>query len=125
MRRLAAGLVLVILPFSGVRVICVEVPADAAAPQAPSQQADDISDCEHLCALHHVTSSDADSGSGTRCALSADPSCFNLSGTLAIVPAYQPFTVSIVASAIAVDAPQFYLEPAVAHLGPPPKSVPF
>jgi hypothetical protein len=120
MRRFAAGLVLFILPISGVRVICVEVPVDAAASPdaAPTPAADD---CERLCALRHVAHTDSNDGRGSHCALSTNPSCFDIFGNIAVFHAPDAFEVSLVATPLVDHAPALYLEPSLTHLGPPPR----
>jgi hypothetical protein len=120
MRRFAAGLVLFILPISGVRVICVEVPVDAAASPdaAPTPAADD---CERLCALRHVAHTDSNAGRGSHCALSTNPSCFDIFGNIAVFHAPDAFEVSLVATPLVDHAPALYLEPSLTHLGPPPR----
>jgi hypothetical protein len=112
---------LVILPFSGIRVICFGGPEDAGAASAPAHEAQTGTDCERLCALHRPDAK-SDTGSGPHCALTADPSCFNFFAHIAVVSPQQPLLVSLVAAPVVATAPQLYPEPALALLGPPPKS---
>ena len=119
-RRLVPVLLLA-LPFSGVRVICVEAPAEAAANTEQSASVPATDDCERLCALHHVSATTPDSESGSHCALSTNPSCFDIFGSVAVFHAPQPYGVTLVATPVVERAAALYVEPSPSHPGPPPK----
>lgn len=117
MRTLVLGTLLVILPFSGMRVICVGVPTDVSPSNARTEQG---TDCERLCPLH-LPSVAPSSPDGSDCALSSDASSLGIFASIAVLQPQEPLHVPLVVSAVSADAPRFYLEPALPHLGPPPK----
>ena len=121
MRRFAAGLVLLVLPFSGVRVICVETATDpASTTEVISTPATD--DCARLCALpHRLAASGSEPGSGSQCALSTNPSCFDMFGNIAVAQAPQSFHIAPVTAPFVEHAAALYLEPSLSQPGPPPK----
>jgi hypothetical protein len=116
---------LVILPFSGVRVICFELPAEASAPAA---QAHDLTECEQLCALHRdKTQNPERDGDETRegCALSSGGvvlDCVSFSA-VAVVRAQEPPPAPVLARNVYVESSPLHLEPALTPAGPPPKHV--
>jgi hypothetical protein len=128
---------LVILPFSGIRVICVELPAEDSATEAADHE---LTDCEQLCALHR---DDETAALGSRllalakaqspepeaetmrevCALTADGAildCVAFSA-IAVVAAQQPEETPAIARNLYVDSSRLHLDPALAPAGPPPK----
>ena len=132
LRSLAFVSLLVVLPFSGIRVICIDsaaAGADSAVPETqPAEET--LTDCERLCPFHppasmHTLHADAQSSSdeGADCALSSDAAALQMLATIGVLrPAHLvpvPYVVS--------DAPLFtssvYSEPALALLAPPPKSI--
>ena len=119
---------LVVLPFSGIRVICVAPAAAVADPETKAAE-ETLTDCERLCPFHPPASMqalDVDSPSSSDedadCALSSDAAALQMLGTIAVLRLVEPLTVPYVVS----DAPgyitAFYAEPALVHVGPPPKS---
>jgi hypothetical protein len=125
-RTFAVGALLLVLPFGGIRVICVEAPADPSG-SAASQNEQPLSDCERMCPFHppaetsSVTAHSSDSGDGSDCALSSDGSGLSIVATVAVVRPHQPLQVPVTVSLVIAEAPQLYAEPALALLGPPPK----
>ena len=128
---LAVGALLFVMPFGGMRVVCIDSRPDAGVSPGNTQIAGD--DCETLCALHRESGREKQDGSrstsktdSTRnesgCALSADGASFSLFAIAAVPRPQEPLQVSLVASTLFPDSPQFYLEPALPRLGPPPKS---
>jgi hypothetical protein len=133
LRRLAFVALLVVLPFSGIRVICVDATAAGAdSPAVPETHAAEgtLTDCERLCPFHppaamQTLHADAQSSSDedADCALSSDAAALQMLGMIAVLrPAHLvslPYVVS--------DAPVFtssvYSEPALALLAPPPKPI--
>jgi hypothetical protein len=107
MRGFVLSALFLTLPFTGMRVICV----DAGAP------AETVSDCERLCPLHHVSGT---SGS-SNCALSTDSSSLIVSASTVAIEPEQPERMTSVGSAVAADSPRCCLEPELAHHVPPPK----
>jgi hypothetical protein len=123
MRRLVLGTLLVITPFSGMRVICIDSPTDMSGSSANIQN---ITDCERLCPLHpppDAPSSPTPSGTqnDSDCALSTDTISLSIVASTAVLRPQEPQQVPLVVSAVSADAPWFYQEPALSHLGPPPK----
>ena len=126
-------MLLVVLPFSGIRVICIDsaaAGADSAAVPETHAAEGTLTDCERLCPFHPPASmqslhTDAQSSSDedAACALSSDAAALQMLGTIAVLrPAHlvsMPYVVS--------NAPGFtssvYSEPALALLAPPPKPI--
>jgi len=106
-RNLVLSALLVVMPFSGIRVICV----DANAP------ADTRSDCEQLCARHHLSGT----GSSSNCTLSTDSSSLIIFASTAAAGPEEPLCAPLVASAVFTDSTQCCPEPELAHRVPPPK----
>jgi hypothetical protein len=107
MRTLVLSALLVTMPFSGMRVICV----DASAPAQTG------SDCERLCVRHHLSGT----GGTSNCALSTDESSLIVFASTAAVEPEQPIGVTSVMSEAAAESPRFCPEPELAHQVPPPK----
>ena len=123
MRRLVLGTLLVLTPFAGIRVICVDSPLESSHPVA---RVEAVSDCERLCPLHPPSSSpDAESPGDTQsssdCALSVDGATMSVVLSAAVPRPQVAFPVSALATVVVADSPRLYVEPALAHLGPPPK----
>jgi hypothetical protein len=130
-RMLVVTTLLVIVPFSGIRVICFEMPADASQPAAEGH---DLTECEQLCALHHGETPAADSrlsakaqSPGPRanegCALSTGGivlDCVSFSA-IAVVRAEEPPQAPVLARNLYVESSRLHLEPALTPAGPPPK----
>lgn len=114
MRKLLLGTLLVIMPFSGLRVICVESPAGMSSASPRHEKG---SNCERLCPLHQQSGTER----GSDCALSAGASLPSLFVSVALPMPLDPPQVPLVVAHTYFDAPGFYLEPALTHLGPPPK----
>ena len=113
---------LVILPFSGIRVVCFELPAEESATAAADHE---LTDCERLCALHREDETPAPRAGTTRevCALTADGAildCVSFSA-IAVVRAQQPADAPAIARNLYMDSSRLHLDPALAPAGPPPK----
>ena len=131
LRSLAFVALLVVLPFSGIRVICVDPAAAGADPAAsPETKATEatLTDCERLCPFHPPASmqalhadSQSSSDEDADCALSSDAAALQMLGTIAVLRPADPLTVPYVVSDAPAYATAFYAEPALVHLGPPPK----
>ena len=112
------GMLLVITPFSGIRVSCIDAPTDVSGRlSAPTEIG---ADCERLCPLRQASST-ANTEGGSGCALSADVSSLSLFASIAVLGSPEPLQIPLVVPAVYADSPRFYLEPDLAHLGPPPK----
>jgi hypothetical protein len=132
LRSLAFVALLIVLPFSGIRVICVESPArsdDPATPDATIAAEETLTDCERLCPLHPPSSVPAvhdgqqsSSGTDTDCALSSDAAALQMLGTIAVLRPQAALHVPDLATDAPVARSSVYVEPAIALLAPPPKS---
>jgi hypothetical protein len=118
MRKLVLGTLLVFLPFSGMRVICIGSPTDVSASNARTETG---ADCERLCPLHPSSVAPSSPEDGSDCALSSDASSLGIFASIAVLQLQEPLHVPLVSAPTYSDVPRFYLEPALAHLGPPPK----
>ena len=135
LRSLAFGALLFVLPFSGIRVICIESPAkegSSAVSDAPAESAEEarpLTDCERLCPFHPPTdlqsadpASSGVSGTDADCALSSEAAALQMLGTIAVLRPYGPPVIPDVVTDAPVLAPSTYSDPALALLAPPPKS---
>jgi hypothetical protein len=132
LRNVAFAALLLVLPLSGIRVICVESPSpegDSAVPAtAPEAEAVPLTDCERLCPFHppeSVAAPHADAAStpdeDADCALSSDAAALQMLGTIAVLRPAPPVIVPDVVSDAPVFASSIYSEPTLALLAPPPK----
>ena len=123
-RTLVLSALIAIMPFSGMRVICIDSPADPGST-SPAVQTETGSECERLCPLHQpatARSAPSSSENESDCALSPDSSF--VSSVFAGVAVSRPGEPLQVPQAVAVlyaDSSRFPLEPELAHFGPPPK----
>ena len=135
LRSFAFGTLLLVLPLSGIRVICIESPAQDGYPAAPAAhsetatEARPLTDCERLCPFHppeSMPAADADAAATTSdedadCALSSETAALQMLGTIAVLRSAPSVALPDVVS----DAPGFtssaYDEPSLALLAPPPK----
>jgi hypothetical protein len=115
LRKLLVSALLVVMPFSGMRVICLDPSAEASTAADQDEQS---SDCDRICALHRPI----DSGTGSNCALTADPSSLVIIAGSAVLPWKQPMQLPTVVLLQHDDISQLYLEPGLARLNPPPKA---
>jgi len=124
MRRFVLGALFIVTPFSGVRVICVDSPME---PRHPVARAEAVSDCERLCPLHppSSTSRDTERGGDTEnasdCALSVDGATMSVVAGIAVPQPQGAFPVPAIVTVVVANSPRLYVEPALAHLAPPPK----
>jgi hypothetical protein len=132
LRSLALGTLLLVLPFSGIRVICIEaVPAvsDPAATADGETEAEALTDCERLCPFHppasvqvlHADAASAPSDEESDCGLSSDAAALQMMGTIAVLRSAPPLTVPYVVADIVAAAAVFYSDPALTHFAPPPR----
>ncbi len=123
---------LLVLPFSGIRVICVESPTaiDVAATPAESHTTDDtLTDCERMCPFHppesmqapDAASASATSGDDSNCALSSDAAALQMLGTIAVLGSAPRLVVPLIIADVPVEIAPAYAEPSLIHPGPPPK----
>ena len=133
LRSFALGTLLLVLPFTGIRVICIEsTPAitDPLAPTATQSASAPLTDCERLCPFHPPAFLDAPateaaasrSDEESDCALSSDAAALQMLGTIAVLRPAPPLVVPDVVSDAPISPTAFYAEPALTRLGPPPKA---
>lgn len=135
LRNIALGTLLLVLPVSGIRAICIASPTEGREGQhletvvaETTRESRPLTECERLCPFHppiSAQSSDAQASSGSsdeesECALS-DGAALTMLGNTAVLRPHTPLVVPHVVSAVAVDRVLFYSEPALAHFAPPPK----
>ncbi len=131
LRSLAFGALLCVLPFSGIRVICIESPVPGGSSAAPATQAEaerPLTDCERLCPLHPPESLEAMHGDAASssdeesdCALSSDAAALQMLATIGVLRPAQPVAMPDVESDAPVFTSSVYSEPSLALLAPPPK----
>ena len=115
-RRILIWAVLLITPLTGVRIVCIDAPADltTSAPRVSASQ-----DCDEWCARPPKPQPKRGNVS---CALNADTCNQLLAATVAVVPAYSSPSVQLVPTTVAsVDGPQ-YAAPVILPDSPPPKA---
>lgn len=132
LRSLAFVSLLVVLPFSGIRVICIDsaaAGADSATPETHAAEAT-LTDCERLCPFHppasmHTLDADAQSSSDedVDCALSSDAAALQMLATIGVLRPAHLVSVPYVVSEAPVFTSSVYSEPVLALLAPPPKSI--
>ena len=133
LRSLAFVVLLVVLPFSGIRVICLDSAAagadSAAVPETQAAEAT-LTDCERLCPFHPPASiqtlhaaSQSSSDEDADCALSSDAAALQMLATIAVLRPAHLVSVPYVVSDAPVLTSSVYSEPALALLAPPPKPI--
>jgi hypothetical protein len=132
LRSFAFGALLLVLPFSGIRVICIESPVAEVSSAGPATQAEaerPLTDCERLCPLHPPESLEAMHGDSapssdeeSDCALSSDAAALQMLATIGVLRPAQPVAMPDVESDAPVFTSSVYSEPSLTLLAPPPKS---
>ena len=113
-RKLLIWAVLLLTPFTGVRVVCIDAPADVAETRVTASP-----DCDEVCA--RPLKPQAKRG-GFNCALKADACNQLLASTVAVVPASDAPVLQLVPThVVSVAGPQ-YAAPALFPDSPPPKA---
>jgi len=114
MRSAILGVLIAIMPFGGMRVICVDGPADAPAAHATAAAADD---CTTVCELHRADGS----RDGERCALSTDAASTLVMGGVAVMRPHMPLPLPTVTRVAVLDPRVPLLDPDLPHVAPPPR----
>jgi hypothetical protein len=121
-RKLLASALLLFMPFAGMRVVCVDGPADATGATEQAERGVEA-DCERLCPWHPAESgSPVHSGDRSDCAMTADGASFVVMAATSVLPAQALLQADMIASEAHFEAPQLYVEPGLSHLSPPPKA---
>ena len=112
-RRILIWAVLLITPFTGVRVVCLDAPADATVPEIAASQ-----DCDEWCPRPPKAQPKRGDVS---CALKAGTCNQLLAATVAVVPACSSSSLQLIPTAVtSLDAAQ-YAAPVILPDSPPPK----
>ena len=112
--KLLVCALLAIVPVTGLRMICVDRPVEAADDETrPS----DGADCDDTCARKPAKRSPAPT-----CTLLADGCSVVLIAVVAVVPVHAPVVVRAQPSPFESRSQESYLPPSLAHLAPPPKA---
>jgi hypothetical protein len=132
LRSLAFAALLLVLPFSGIRVICIApapAPGDPAAAPRTEAAEEALTDCERLCPFHPPGSvqalhaeEQASSDGDADCALSSDAAARQMLATIAVLRPQIPLAIPQIVTDAPVFASSVYSDPALALLAPPPKS---
>jgi hypothetical protein len=116
-RRVLLSALVAIMPFSGMRVMCIDVDAPLAETTAPSHA--HTSDCERLCPLPPAV---ADSGSKSDCAMSVDGALIVMTAVIAVSPVQAPVQAPSRISHQFAEPSQLVLDPALVQPNPPPET---
>ena len=111
------GALLLVMPFGGMRVICVAAPQEAANSAEATKP---LTECERLCPLHGLSESSS-SSDNTDCLLSAGASSLMASGTVAVVRSIDPPPAPEPVRVLFTLSPRFAPEPELSRFGRPPK----
>jgi len=131
MKGLLACVLLLLLPLSGVRLVCVELHADGDGKRARAMiAAEDAAaaerECERVCTRHpgaHPPAPPPASTAGVSCVLIPDPGCtFLASVGIAILPAPVVTPGAPAVHPFETSATAGYLPPLLPHRGPPPRA---
>ena len=114
-RNILIWAVLLLSPFTGVRVVCIDAPEIVA----PDSQVAASEDCDEWCARPPKPQSKRGDVS---CALNADTCNQLLTATVAVVPACSSPGVQLVPAAVVSVDGLTYAAPAVLPDSPPPKA---
>jgi hypothetical protein len=120
-RKAVASALLILMPFGGMRVVCVEGPVPAPTRQTDqASEAQHGADCDRLCPWPR--SADANGGSDSDCALTGDDASV---AVIVVTSALTPHVMSdteMAASEPVAEIPPVYVEPSLVHASPPPKA---
>ena len=114
---------LTVMPVTGIRVICVEVPAPAPAHAAPADPAVDAAEPRHHCAGGGSRVDSPDAG-GAQCLFVPQHASVLLLVVepLAVPPAPATIDRHLVPVGPVTEVPTFYLAPSPSPQTPPPKA---
>ena len=115
-RTLVLGALIALMPFSGMRVVCLGTAQAPLTESASSKPVDAQSECERLCPLHQPSSDD-----GSDCALSADGYSLIAFAGIAVAHTAEPPQAPGVARVEYAETPRFLPEPELPGFAPPPK----
>jgi hypothetical protein len=113
MHKLLLWAVLALVPFAGIRVVCIDLPVEVSVPVEGQTEGHA---CKELCARVKAQ------GSGTNCVLSGGGASLLLMESVAVLPARTPLPFETVTARFDAELQDFYLAPLLARHSPPPKS---
>jgi hypothetical protein len=114
-RRILLLALVAVMPFSGLRVWCVDVPPAETTSTSHAH----TSDCERLCPLPPAA---ARSSSESDCAMSVDGSLIIMTAAIAVSPVQEPLQRPSPVSHEFSEPSHLLLEPALVQPNPPPES---
>jgi hypothetical protein len=114
-RKVLLWALVVVMPFGGMRVMCVEAPLAATTAAVHAHD----SDCERLCPLPPAV---ANSGNGSDCAMTVDNSLIIMAAAVAVFPVQPPLAHATFVQHEFADPSRRYLEPWLAQPNPPPEA---
>ena len=115
MYKLLVWSLLAFVPFTGVRMVCLDRPA------AMTSQAYQGADCDRFCLRSDAPVQDVRSGT-VECMLLAECSLLAGVSTVAVLPGQTSITFDLPERKQALELPDYYLAPLLAHHTPPPKA---
>jgi hypothetical protein len=120
MKSFLVCVLLMLVPLSSLRMVCLAGDGSARPAITPEAAADADHECERICMRRPVAPPHA---STVTCLLIADPGCTFLdTGTVAIMPREPVIPASRVAGPFEPIAADDYLPPTLARRSPPPKA---
>lgn len=122
MRKLLIWSLLAFMPFTNVRLVCVERPVGASAASVADAQ----SDCDRFCLRRNApvqgASVQGSSASTVDCVLLADGALLLVAGGVALVPALQTLPFEPATLPLERERQHFYRAPVLVHHSPPPRA---
>lgn len=116
MYKLLVCSLLAFVPFTGVRMVCIESAATPlTSPAAPG------GDCDQFCLRSNAPERNVQSRD-VECILLAECSLLAAASTVAILPGQTPITFDLPERKHTLEVLGYYLVPILAHRTPPPKA---
>jgi hypothetical protein len=119
MKNLLVWALLAFVPFSSLRMVCLNADSTGGRPEAGSVQAKEPGDddeCSRICKKRPSPPPKAS------CFLIADPACaFVATAVVAVLPREAPFSAGRVATPLEPGTGDSYVAPPLVRRGPPPK----
>jgi hypothetical protein len=115
MYKLLVWSLLAFVPFTGVRMVCIDRPAAAVTSTATGD------DCDQFCLRSNAPKPDVRSGT-VECMLVAECSLLASVSFVAVLPDQTSITCNPPERKHALDVADYYLAPVLAQRTPPPKA---
>ena len=116
MRRLLIWPLLAFVPFTGVRMVCIDRPATAVTSTAVPG-----GDCDQFC-LRSSAASGSNPSAIVECMLFAEGSLLVVVSGVAVLPVQTLVEFELAPRKYASEAPDYYLAPVLARHNPPPRA---